>query len=99
MFKRSEQEKSAATELETAKMEAMKARFRKVLGESVSSHVVQGIRRKIAECTRTLNGGKNADCSTKAKKVKKVEKAEKAESGKDKKDKKNKRSSVRGENA
>jgi ribosomal protein L29 len=82
--KRSAQEKSIATELETAKMEAMKARFRKVLGESVSSHVVQGIRRKIAECTRALRIGKGAECSEKTGCVK---------------NKKKKCNSVRGKNA
>jgi ribosomal protein L29 len=63
--KRSASENSAVTELETAKMEIMKARFRRVLGESVSSHVIQGLRRKISGCIRTLRIGEAAECSKK----------------------------------
>ncbi|MDR3156232.1 MAG: hypothetical protein LBT90_04010 [Holosporaceae bacterium] len=82
--KKSVAEKSIATELETAKMEAMKVRFRKVLGESVSSNVVQGIRRRIADCSRALRISEATECS------------KKIECGKNKK---GKCGSVRGEDA
>lgn len=55
---------SAVAELESAKMEAMRIRFRKVLGESVPSHTVRNVRKNIARCVRSLKNeemrGKNA---------------------------------------
>jgi ribosomal protein L29 len=34
----------------SAKLEAMRIRFRKVLGETVSSHVVKAARKHVAKC-------------------------------------------------
>ncbi len=56
--------KSDVSELEAAKMEAMRIRFRRVLGESVPSHTIKVVRKNIAKCVRSLNNaevrGKNA---------------------------------------
>ena len=41
-------------DLEAAKLEAMRIRFRRVLGESVSAHVVKNARKSIAKCVRLL---------------------------------------------
>ena len=53
---------SSCPELDAAKLEAMRLRFRRVLGESVSAHVVKNTRKNIAKCVKSLqNGeGKNA---------------------------------------
>jgi ribosomal protein L29 len=50
------------SELANAKLEAMRIRFRRVLGESVSPHTVRNARRNIAKCVRSLrnNEVKNA---------------------------------------
>ncbi|MDR1982894.1 MAG: 50S ribosomal protein L29 [Holosporaceae bacterium] len=54
-------EKSLIGELESAKMEAMRIRFRKILGESISGHIIKNARKNIAKCVRSLEnkGGKN----------------------------------------
>jgi ribosomal protein L29 len=53
-------EKSLVSELESAKMEAMRIRFRRVLGESVSGHMIKNARKSVAKCVRLLeNGEKN----------------------------------------
>ncbi|GHT95534.1 hypothetical protein FACS1894122_13120 [Alphaproteobacteria bacterium] len=54
---------SLTTEVEAAKREAMRIRFRKILGETVPSHTVKEIRRKIAKCVKELDScerGKDA---------------------------------------
>ena len=55
---------SAVTELESARMEAMRVRFRRVLGESVPAHTIRNVRKNIARCVRSLKNdgmrGKNA---------------------------------------
>lgn len=55
-------EKTAYAELDAAKLESMRIRFRRVLGESVSAHVIKNARKNVAKCVRSLeNGeGKNA---------------------------------------
>ena len=54
--------KSAKSELESAKLEMMRIRFRKVLGENVSAHVIKKARKNIVKCVLSLqnNEGKNA---------------------------------------
>jgi hypothetical protein len=51
-------------DLENAKKEAMRLRFRRVFGEAPAPHVVKGARRKVAECARIVSnyymGKKNA---------------------------------------
>lgn len=46
---------TASTELESAKMEAMRIRFRRILGESVPAHTIKAVRKNIARCVRSLN--------------------------------------------
>ncbi|MDR2682167.1 MAG: 50S ribosomal protein L29 [Holosporaceae bacterium] len=41
--------KNTASEIEAAKREAMRIRFRRVLGETIPSHTIREIRRKIAK--------------------------------------------------
>ncbi len=45
---------SSTADLDAAKLEAMRIRFRRVLGESVSAHVVKNARKNIAKCVRLL---------------------------------------------
>ena len=54
--------KTAKAELENAKLEMMRIRFRKVLGESVPAHVIRKARKNVAKCAMSLqnNEGKNA---------------------------------------
>jgi ribosomal protein L29 len=49
-------------ELEAAKMEMMRIRFRRILGESVPAHKVKNARKNVAKCVRSLHGSevKNA---------------------------------------
>ena len=55
---------SASSDLETAKMEAMRIRFRRVLGEGVPTHTIKLVRKNIAKCVKILSDaemrGKNA---------------------------------------
>ena len=44
----------ATADVDAAKLEAMRIRFRRVLGESVSAHVVKNARKNIAKCVRLL---------------------------------------------
>jgi ribosomal protein L29 len=59
MVKKSAEKNS---ELEAARLEAMRIRFRKVMGESVAAHIVRAARKNIANCVRALKKGeeKNA---------------------------------------
>ncbi|MDR2794446.1 MAG: 50S ribosomal protein L29 [Holosporaceae bacterium] len=41
--------KNVVNEVESSKREAMRIRFRRVLGETVPSHTIREIRRKIAK--------------------------------------------------
>jgi ribosomal protein L29 len=46
------------SDLGSAKMEAMRIRFRRVLGETVSPHIIREVRKSIAKCVKSLGGGK-----------------------------------------
>ncbi|MDR2646451.1 MAG: 50S ribosomal protein L29 [Holosporaceae bacterium] len=50
------QSKSVASEVETAKREFMRIRFRRVLGEAVPAHIIKNARKNIAKCVRLQNG-------------------------------------------
>lgn len=43
-------------ELESAKLEMMRIRFRKVLGEEVSAHNIKLAKKKVADTVRAING-------------------------------------------
>lgn len=47
--------KAEASDLEAAKMEAMRIRFRRVLGETVPAHTVRKVRKDIANCVRAMS--------------------------------------------
>ncbi len=53
---------SNKAELDAAKLEIMRLRFRRVLGESVSAHVIKNARKNVAKCVRLLQSdeGENA---------------------------------------
>ncbi|MDR2068115.1 MAG: 50S ribosomal protein L29 [Holosporaceae bacterium] len=53
---------SLVDELEAAKMEMMRIRFRRILGESVPAHRIKNVRKDVAKCVRLLHSGegKNA---------------------------------------
>jgi ribosomal protein L29 len=54
---------SGVAELEAAKREAMRIRFRRVLGETVSAHAIKSARKNIASCVRSMKNemrGKDA---------------------------------------
>jgi len=55
-------ENTAFAELDAAKLERMRIRFRRVLGESVSAHVVKNARKNVAKCVISSENseGKNA---------------------------------------
>lgn len=46
--------KLAMDEVENAKLELMRIRFRKVLGESVSAHIIKNARKSVAKCVKSL---------------------------------------------
>jgi ribosomal protein L29 len=48
--------KEVGSDLKSVKMEAMRIRFRRVLGEGVSPHIVRGVRKSIAKCAMSLSG-------------------------------------------
>jgi ribosomal protein L29 len=50
-------EQSRSIELDEAKREMMRIRFRRVLGESVSAHVIKNARKNVAKCVRSLENG------------------------------------------
>ena len=50
MAARKKKETSANSELEAAKLEAMRIRFRRVLGETVPAHTIRQVRKNIAKC-------------------------------------------------
>jgi ribosomal protein L29 len=51
------EEKSLNAELDSAKREIMRIRFRRVLGESVSAHIIKNARKNIAKCVKSLENG------------------------------------------
>jgi ribosomal protein L29 len=50
MAARKKKEASANSELEAAKLEAMRIRFRRVLGETVPAHTIKQVRKNVAKC-------------------------------------------------
>lgn len=50
MAARKKKEVSENSELEAAKLEAMRIRFRRVLGETVPAHTIKQVRKNIAKC-------------------------------------------------
>ncbi|MBR1734417.1 MAG: 50S ribosomal protein L29 [Alphaproteobacteria bacterium] len=61
MVGKKKKETTTNTELETAKLEAMRIRFRKVLGETVPAHTIRQVRKNIAKCVISDKmRGKNA---------------------------------------
>ncbi|MDR3187156.1 MAG: 50S ribosomal protein L29 [Holosporaceae bacterium] len=52
---------SSIDELEAAKMEVMRIRFRRVLGESVPPHKIRSARKNVAKCVRLLQSGEVKD--------------------------------------
>ncbi len=50
MAARKKKEASENSELEAAKLEAMRIRFRRVLGETVPAHTIKQVRKNIAKC-------------------------------------------------
>jgi ribosomal protein L29 len=51
------EKQSDGSELDFAKREVMRIRFRRVLGESVSAHVIKNARKNVAKCVRSLENG------------------------------------------
>ena len=63
MAKKNEQAVASGSDLSEAKLESMRIRFRRVLGETVPAHVIKNARKNIAKCVRKLEQnerGKNA---------------------------------------
>lgn len=64
MFKRKKKQiESSNSELENLKLEAMRIRFRRVLGETVPAHTIRQVRKNIAKCIVSANNdvrGKDA---------------------------------------
>lgn len=54
--------KGAIGEVDNAKLEMMRIRFRRALGDSVAAHVIKKTRKNIAKCVRSVqqNEVKNA---------------------------------------
>ncbi len=55
------EEKIACAELDAAKLEMMRIRFRRVLGESVSAHVIKNARKSVAKCVKSLESSEGKD--------------------------------------
>ena len=58
MVKKSK-EYSSISEIEAAKRELMRIRFRRVLGQSVSAHLIKNARKNIAKCVISHGNGDN----------------------------------------
>jgi ribosomal protein L29 len=54
-------EKTANAELDAARLERMRIRFRRVLGESVSAHVVKNARKNVAKCVISSENSEGKD--------------------------------------
>jgi ribosomal protein L29 len=52
---------SSIAEIEAAKRELMRIRFRRVLGESVPAHLIKNARKNIAKCVRSHENGDSTD--------------------------------------
>lgn len=46
--------KTALGEVDTAKLEMMRIRFRRALGDSVATHVIKKARKNIAKCVKSV---------------------------------------------
>lgn len=46
--------KTALGEVDTAKLEMMRIRFRRALGDSVAAHVIKKARKNIAKCVKSV---------------------------------------------
>ncbi|MDR0968163.1 MAG: 50S ribosomal protein L29 [Holosporaceae bacterium] len=57
MAKKKNVGESLTAELDAAKRECMRIRFRKILGESVSAHIIKNARKNVAKCVRSLANG------------------------------------------
>ncbi|MDR2765899.1 MAG: 50S ribosomal protein L29 [Holosporaceae bacterium] len=55
-------EASLSAELEAARLEMLRIRFRRVMGESVAPHLIKNARKSVAKCVKSLQcrGGKDA---------------------------------------
>ncbi len=53
--------KTANAELDAARLERMRIRFRRVLGESVSAHVVKNARKNVAKCVISSENSEGKD--------------------------------------
>ena len=54
-------ENTANAELDAARLERMRIRFRRVLGESVSAHVVKNARKNVAKCVISSENSEGKD--------------------------------------
>ena len=54
-------EKTTNAELDAARLERMRIRFRRVLGESVSAHVVKNTRKNVAKCVISSENSEGKD--------------------------------------
>ena len=54
-------ENTTCAELDAARLERMRIRFRRVLGESVSAHVVKNARRNVAKCVISSENSEGKD--------------------------------------
>lgn len=52
----SDNNEMSVQELESSKLEMMRIRFRRVLGEEVSAHTIKLARKKVADTVRAVNG-------------------------------------------
>lgn len=46
--------KSAIGEVDNAKLEMMRVRFRRALGDSIAAHVIKKARKNIAKCVKSV---------------------------------------------
>ena len=54
-------EETTNAELDAARLERMRIRFRRVLGESVSAHVVKNARKSVAKCVISSENSEGKD--------------------------------------
>lgn len=54
-------EKTTNAELDAARLERMRIRFRRVLGEGVSAHVVKNARKNVAKCVVSSENSEGKD--------------------------------------
>ncbi len=54
-------ENTTKAELDAARLERMRIRFRRVLGESVSAHIVKNARKNVAKCVISSKNSEGED--------------------------------------